>query len=195
MLSNREFSALVDKGAFPEQVAVPLDSPFTNQNGVIQNLVLERFTSAALITSVRGAIRANHTHKTDWHYSYVLSGTVWYFWRPDGSKERPEQQSFGAGTMFFTPPNVEHAMFFPEATSFLTFAKNVAVLTLSTPSAVPDLLKLRRRPFAMAMNCAGPAPPLPSGGSVDVFRYWRADLRPAPAPSEGSAASILAVSP
>jgi len=125
MLSNREFSALVDKGAFPEQVAVPLDSPFTNQNGVIQNLVLERFTSAALITSVRGAIRANHTHKTDWHYSYVLSGTVWYFWRPDGSKERPEQQSFGAGTMFFTPPNVEHAMFFPEATSFLTFAKNV----------------------------------------------------------------------
>ena len=31
------------------------------------------------------------------------------------------------------------------------------------------------------------------GGSVDVFRYWRADLRPAPAPSEGTAASILAV--
>jgi asparagine synthase (glutamine-hydrolysing) len=31
------------------------------------------------------------------------------------------------------------------------------------------------------------------GGSVDVYRYWRADLRPAPAPSEGSAASILAV--
>ena len=28
---------------------------------------------------------------------------------------------------------------------------------------------------------------------MDVFRYWRADLRPAPAPSEGSAASILAV--
>ncbi len=31
------------------------------------------------------------------------------------------------------------------------------------------------------------------GGSVDVFRYWRADLRPAPAPSESTAASILAV--
>jgi asparagine synthase (glutamine-hydrolysing) len=31
------------------------------------------------------------------------------------------------------------------------------------------------------------------GGSVDVFRYWRADLRPAPAPSQGTAASILAV--
>ena len=31
------------------------------------------------------------------------------------------------------------------------------------------------------------------GGSVDVYRYWRADLRPAKAPSEGSAAQILAV--
>jgi asparagine synthase (glutamine-hydrolysing) len=31
------------------------------------------------------------------------------------------------------------------------------------------------------------------GGSVDVFRYWRADLRPARAPSETAAAEILRV--
>jgi asparagine synthase (glutamine-hydrolysing) len=30
------------------------------------------------------------------------------------------------------------------------------------------------------------------GGSVDVYRYWRADLRPAPAPSPGTAEAILA---
>ncbi len=30
------------------------------------------------------------------------------------------------------------------------------------------------------------------GGTVDVYRYWRADLRPAPAPSPGSAEAILA---
>jgi quercetin dioxygenase-like cupin family protein len=125
MLSNREFSALVDQGKYPEQVAVPLDAPFVNANGEIQNLVLERFTSAALITSVAGAVRANHYHKTDWHYSYVVSGSVWYYWRPTGSKGKPQHQVFPAGTMFFTPPNVEHAMVFPEATAFLTFAKNV----------------------------------------------------------------------
>jgi hypothetical protein len=34
-------------------------------------------------------------------------------------------QKFPAGTMFFTPPLVEHAMVFPEQTSFITFAKNV----------------------------------------------------------------------
>jgi dTDP-4-dehydrorhamnose 3,5-epimerase-like enzyme len=125
MLSNREFSALVDKGSYPEQVEVPLDAPFVNANGEIQNLILERFTSAALITSVAGAVRANHYHKTDWHYSYVVKGSVWYYWRPAGTEEKPRHQVFAQGHMFFTPPFVEHAMVFPEDTSFLTFAKNV----------------------------------------------------------------------
>ncbi len=125
MISNREFSGLVDTGKFPEQVDVPLDAPFVNDSGKIQNLLLERFTSAAIITSVAGAVRANHYHKTDWHYSYVVSGVVQYYWRAVGSGETPKSQLFPAGTMFFTPPMVEHAMFFPEATSFVTFAKNV----------------------------------------------------------------------
>ena len=124
-LSNREFSALVDKGTYPDQVAVPIDAPFANANGEIYNLLLERFTSVALIRSNPGAIRANHFHQTDWHYSFVQSGEVWYYWRPVGSKERPRHQVFPAGTMFFTPPLVEHAMFFPNESVILTFAKNI----------------------------------------------------------------------
>lgn len=125
MLTNRAYSALVDGGTYPAEVSVPLDEPFVNQNGKIQNLLLERFTSAAIITSVPGSVRANHYHKTDWHYSYVVSGSIRYFWRPVGSKERPKEQLFIAGTMFFTPPLVEHAMFFPEQSAFITFAKNI----------------------------------------------------------------------
>jgi dTDP-4-dehydrorhamnose 3,5-epimerase-like enzyme len=124
-LSNREFSAQVDKGNYPEQVAVPIDAPFVNANGEIYNLLLERFTSVALIRSNPGAIRANHFHKTDWHYSYVQTGEVWYYWRPLGAKSVPQQQVFPAGTMFFTPPLVEHAMFFPQDSVILTFAKNI----------------------------------------------------------------------
>jgi hypothetical protein len=49
---------------------------------------------------------------------------------------------------------------------FRTDAKNAFVVTLSTPSATPLAFeKLRMRPFAAKMNCAGPAPPLGSGGS------------------------------
>jgi len=125
MLSNREFSALVDKGTYPEQVAVPIDPPFANQNGEIFNLLLERFTSVALIRSVAGAVRANHFHQTDWHYTFVQWGAVEYYWRPQGSKATPSHQTFPAGTMFFTPPLVDHAMFFPSDTVVFTFAKNI----------------------------------------------------------------------
>ena len=125
MLSNREFSGRVAAEQYPDQVEVPLDEPFANQSGKIQNLLLERFTSAAIIESVAGSARANHYHKTDWHYSYVVSGKIQYYWRPAGGREEPKSAVFPAGTMFFTPPMVEHAMFFPEATSFITFARNI----------------------------------------------------------------------
>ena len=125
MLSNRQYSAQVDTGSYPEAIAVPLDQPFVNENGEIQNLLLERFTSLAHIRSVAGAIRANHWHKTDWHYAYVLKGQVWYYWRPVGSQAVPKHEKFPAGSMFFTPPQVEHAMFFPEETDFITMAKNI----------------------------------------------------------------------
>ena len=125
MLTNRQYSAQVDAGSFPEAVAVPLDQPFVNENGEIQNLLLERFTSVALIKSRPGAVRANHWHKTDWHYAYVLKGCIWYYWRPVSSRSMPRHEKFPAGSMFFTPPNVEHAMFFPEETDFITMAKNI----------------------------------------------------------------------
>lgn len=124
-MTNREYTALVDKGQFPEDPYVPLDEPFVNTNGAIQNLLLERFTSAAVIRSRAGAIRANHYHKTDWHYAYVVSGAIRYYWRPVGSKEQPKSKVFTAGQMFFSPPLVEHAMAFLDDTVFLTFAKNI----------------------------------------------------------------------
>src|SRR5262245_31573346 len=49
-----------------------------------------------------------------------------------------------------------------------TDAKKIAGFALSTPSAEPDLAKERRRPFAMATNCVGPAAALPSGFDADV---------------------------
>src|SRR3569623_294191 len=125
MLSNREFSAAGEQGRFPDQVAVPIDDPFVNQIGEIYNLLLERFTSVGLLRSVAGAVRANHYLKTVWHYTFVQSGTVEYYWRPQGSKAKPNHQTFPAGTMFFPPPMVDHAMFFPADTVIFTFAKNV----------------------------------------------------------------------
>lgn len=125
MSSNRIYTEKVDLGVWPADCDVPLDTPFVDERGSIQNLVLKPVTSVAVITSRRGTVRANHYHKTDWHYAYVVSGKILYFERDVGSSEMPVPRTFGAGKMFFTPPMREHAMVFAEDTTFVTMAKNV----------------------------------------------------------------------
>jgi dTDP-4-dehydrorhamnose 3,5-epimerase-like enzyme len=73
---------------------------------------------------VAGSIRANHYHKTDWHYTFVLSGEVEYYWRNIDAKTVPNVRVFSKGTMFFTPPLLEHAMVFRQDALIVTFAKN-----------------------------------------------------------------------
>ena len=125
MTEDQKYAAAVDAGEFPANIGVPLDDSFKDARGVITNLLLTPITSVAEITSRKGTVRANHVHKTDWHYAYVCTGKVLYFEREVGGKEIPEPQKFGPGQMFFTPPNREHAMLFAEDTTIFTFAKNV----------------------------------------------------------------------
>jgi hypothetical protein len=124
-LTHAEYTASVAAGKYPDTPLVPLDEPFVNVSGRILNVLLERFRSAAFIESNAGAIRANHYHKTDWHYSFVISGVVVYGWRPAGSPDAPHLMEFHPGQLFFTPPMVEHVMYFPTSTTFMTFARNL----------------------------------------------------------------------
>jgi dTDP-4-dehydrorhamnose 3,5-epimerase-like enzyme len=120
-----EYTQAVDDGNYPKDPVVPMETPFVDERGVIQNLLLKPMTSAAMIVSKKGSVRANHLHRTDWHYAYVVSGEILYFERDIGSTEIPEPMKFTAGQMFFTPPMREHAMLFSQDTVFLTLAKNV----------------------------------------------------------------------
>jgi hypothetical protein len=124
-LTHDEYTTAVDEGRWPDDPAVPLPEPFVNENGSIQNLVLKPLKSVAVIDSRRGAIRASHFHKTDFHYTFVAKGRVLYFERNIGSTEIPKPRVFIAGDMFFTPPMREHAMLFAAESTVLTFAKNV----------------------------------------------------------------------
>jgi len=113
-----------ERESWPKDVIVPVEKPFVDARGVIQNLVEAGMRMAVVITSKKGAVRANHYHKTDWHYCYVLSGSIEYFHRPVGSQAAPERMLIRTGQLFFTPPMVEHAMRFPEDTVFLTLSRN-----------------------------------------------------------------------
>jgi dTDP-4-dehydrorhamnose 3,5-epimerase-like enzyme len=109
---------------FPKTVIVSVEAPFTDERGEIQPLVDEMMESAVLISSKKGTVRANHYHKTDWHYCYVVKGRIEYHHRPHGSDAEPEMVVVEENQLFFTPPMVDHAMVFPEDTIFLTLGRN-----------------------------------------------------------------------
>ena len=125
-MTNEEYTKAVDAGVWPSTSKVPIPEPaLIDERGSITNLLLTPITSVADISSVRGSVRANHYHRTDWHYTYVVHGKVLYFERDIGDVSVPEPTAYASGQMFFTPPMREHAMLFAEDSVVMTFAKNV----------------------------------------------------------------------
>jgi len=68
---------------------VKLDAPFVDERGAIYPIVDAVMESCVIIHSKRGTVRANHYHKTDWHYCYVMEGEIEYHWRTTGDTAAP----------------------------------------------------------------------------------------------------------
>lgn len=143
--SHEDYVARVSAGDWPENRIVPLPESFVDGRGSIQNVLLTPVNSVVVIDSKKGTVRANHYHKTDWHFCYVVCGQILYYERPVGSGGLADTREvegrfcssneesvnsiaplvLDPGTLFFTPPDVEHAMVFTEDTVFLTLSRNV----------------------------------------------------------------------
>lgn len=98
---------------------IDLPAPYVDERGAIQTLVQAAITSVQVITSKAGTIRANHWHKQDTHYMYVVSGSMIYYERPVGSMNAPDRIVMKTGDLVYTPSNAEHAVEFPEDCTFL----------------------------------------------------------------------------
>ena len=109
---------------WPQTTHVDLEEPFVDDRGYIQHLVNTPMKNIALITSVTGAVRANHYHLEDWHYMYMLDGESEYFYRPHGSDEAPKVVKWRSGELVFTPPMEEHTTIFTQDSKFLAMSRN-----------------------------------------------------------------------
>jgi dTDP-4-dehydrorhamnose 3,5-epimerase-like enzyme len=107
----------------PKNVKVKLSDFFEDKRGKILNIANILFRSCALIKSKKNSIRANHYHKKDWHYCYVLKGKIAYYHRKHGTKTKPKKIIINKGELFFTPPMIDHAMKFLSYTEFLTLGR------------------------------------------------------------------------
>lgn len=93
---------------------------FKDERGEMSYLLdgKQKINGALLITCKKGSIRANHYHKKDTHYSYMLKGKMEYTYQ----KVRGDQKKtiiVKEGDMVVSPPMVIHAMRFLEDSIFL----------------------------------------------------------------------------
>ena len=113
-----------DTSWFPKTHLVTLPEPFIDDRGEIQPLTDVTVQSTLMIHSKKGAIRANHYHKKDWHFDHVISGEFEYYWREVGDTTPPQKIIARPGDTIFSPPMVEHALLFTQDTVQVVLSGN-----------------------------------------------------------------------
>ena len=109
-------------GKYLQSGLVKLEPAFADKRGFIQPLVNIPTHNVSLIDSKRGTVRSNHYHKTDWHYIYVISGKLGYYYRAHGTGQPIEHFEAKAGDMIWTPPMEDHTTVFTEDTLILALS-------------------------------------------------------------------------
>ena len=122
-MKNKEYTDYVERGHYPKDNIVPLDSPFINDAGVIQNLLNTPINGAAIITSKKGSVRSNHYHKEDFHYLYIVSGSMEYYERGVNEEFTGKPFIVKAGEMVFTQPMKIHKTIFLEDCVMISLSK------------------------------------------------------------------------
>ena len=104
----------------------------TDKRGFILPLVDKQSKSVSLLKSGVGAIRANHYHKSDWHYIYVLKGSFIYFYKKKNEK-KTHQVIVKKGEAIFTPPKLWHAVYHHKATEMIVITEQMTHHLLLRP--------------------------------------------------------------
>lgn len=96
-----------------------IDTAFHDQRGDITNIFEGRIGHIALITSKKGSVRANHYHKKDLQYIYLLSGAYESHSCDVRNPEKKQVLEVKPGDIVETPPYIAHAQKFLEDSVFL----------------------------------------------------------------------------
>lgn len=100
--------------------------PFhVDKRGEMSNLLPAKIkiASALLITSKKGSIRANHYHKKDEHYTFLLKGKMKYTYSPVNQKNKQKKTFLVTeGEIVYTPSMTAHAIKFLEDSVFIAFS-------------------------------------------------------------------------
>ena len=116
--NNKEVEDFVGKDV------INLPKNIEDIRGFIQPLCDLNMKSASLIYTKPNQWRANHYHKEDWHFIYVLKGSFEYYFKKTNSDEKVKKKIVNKGELLFTGNMIDHAMYYLEDTDILVVIKN-----------------------------------------------------------------------
>ena len=105
---------------------VNLKEKFGDNRGFIQPLCDLNMKSASLIYTKPDQWRANHYHKEDWHFIYVIKGEFEYYFKKTNSNEKIKK-IVKVNELLFTGPMIDHAMLYTKETEILVMSKNPGI--------------------------------------------------------------------
>ncbi len=99
-----------------------IDPAFVDARGEIHNLFEGQLGHVALITSKAGSVRANHYHKQDLQYIYLVSGEYESYSCPISEPQNVHKILVKPGDIVKTPSLVAHAQKFTKDSVLLAFS-------------------------------------------------------------------------
>ncbi|MDB3938709.1 hypothetical protein N9369_01170 [Candidatus Pelagibacter sp.] len=95
---------------------------FKDERGYLLKILDKGFSSCIEIFSKKGSIRANHYHKKDEHFCYVLKGEILFFYRNRKKGSKLNYKIMKKGDLFFTTYEQDHMAYFLKTTHFLSYS-------------------------------------------------------------------------
>jgi len=119
----KELSKIFTEDHFKNHPKVLVPQNFEDERGVIKNIADGKLGDVAIITSKANSVRANHVHDDDWHLSYLVSGSMKYFWKSEIEASETKSVVVNAGEMVYTPKKSPHKMQFLEDSIFIAVSQ------------------------------------------------------------------------
>jgi len=119
----KEVAHLFKPSHFSDYPRIQIPQEFRDSRGTIRNIADGSLGDVAIIESNPGAVRANHYHHDDWHFTYVVSGGITYEWTNGVESNKVHRIEFYPSELIFTPTGIPHRMKFSKETTFVAVSK------------------------------------------------------------------------
>ena len=86
-----------------------------DNRGEFISLIDDKISNISFLKSGKNTIRSNHYHLQDWHYIYVISGSIHYLYKRLNEK-KINYLYVKKGEIIFTPNNEIHTTYFSSNT-------------------------------------------------------------------------------